>query len=67
MAPNQLSLAMRAFGKLVQRRGRRIPTTGLRRRLHHFWTDTSIVIVVIAVTVVIILMILIILIMIDYL
>ena len=64
MAPNQLSLAMRAFGKLVQRRGRRIPTAGLWRRLHHFWTDTSIVIVVI---VVIILMILIILIMIDYL
>ena len=61
MAPNQLSLAMCAFGKLVQRRGRRIPATGLWRRLHHIWTDTSIVIVVIIV------MILVILIMIDYL
>ena len=61
MAPNQLSLAVRAFGKLVQRRGRRIPAAGLWRRLHHSWTDTSVVIVVN------ILMILVILILIDYL
>ena len=65
MAPNQLSLAMRAFGKLVQRRGRRIPATGLQRRLHHIWTDKSVIIFVI-VFIVIILMILIILIMIYY-